>query len=140
MDEEDSSFRPSSDGSSSSPSSSSSSADSVATEREHRSPDTATQKARKETKTQALARVDNRINPNDPLPLLLDANRPSRQSRPEAPDPEGDQTERTASGEGEEETAGVNLDLESLNLLDKAIAPGKLIKGEKIGSGGFKDV
>ncbi|PWN90540.1 kinase-like protein [Acaromyces ingoldii] len=32
------------------------------------------------------------------------------------------------------------LDLESLNLLDKEIAPHKLEKGEKIGSGGFKDV
>ncbi|PWY99554.1 kinase-like protein, partial [Testicularia cyperi] len=32
------------------------------------------------------------------------------------------------------------LDLESLNLVDKEIAPSKLEKLEKIGSGGFKDV
>lgn len=41
-------------------------------------------------------------------------------------------------GDGVDELNG--LDLESLNLTDKEIAPSKLEKLEKIGSGGFKDV
>jgi serine/threonine protein kinase len=60
--------------------------------------------------------------------VLLNSNRPEQPEKPETP-------ERT--GESEPEDV---LDLESLNLLDKEIPAEKLKKGERIGSGGFKDV
>lgn len=93
----------------------------------------ATRRAREETKTQALAKVDTVVPVRVRKPLLLDSHRPSRQPRPEAPDPD-------AQEEDQEEEVIATLDLESLNLQDKAILPEQLVKGEKIGSGGFKDV
>ncbi len=67
-------------------------------------------------------------------PLLL------RSTEKEVQDPQPDTppVQEPQSSEAVDELNG--LDLESLNLLDKEIAPNKLEKMEKIGSGGFKDV
>lgn len=50
--------------------------------------------------------------------------------------PEKPQTPRQSKGDEQEEVNA--LDLESLQLQDKEIAPEKLTKLEKVGSGGFK--
>lgn len=110
-----------------------------------------TRKARRETKTQALAQLDTTI-PSKPSlpPLLLDPHKPKRRSRPEAvlvvdDDSEDEQQHRKEGSPNEEEKAqedeaSVALDLEKLKLQDKAISPDAIVKAEKIGSGGFKDV
>lgn len=113
--------------------------------------------ARRETKTQALAQIDDFVPDNPALPpLLLDPRRPKRQSRPEAT-PVSDDDEELDFGNNtpgnrqhrqndveksskEEEETSIALDLEKLKLQDKAIAPDSIVKAEKIGSGGFKDV
>lgn len=93
--------------------------------------------ARKETKTQALARLSNKRQSYDTesqeKPLLLKSPR-SRAELIHSPRPD------TPPGSGDAQDNDLELDLESLNLLDKEIHPDKLKKGEKIGSGGFKDV
>lgn len=119
------------------------------TEQEGAAPKTIIGKAaRRETKTQALAQVDTFV-PDKPgiPPLLLDPKRPRRQSRPETIVLDGDedheeeeQGETEADKTREEDEASVALDLESLKLQDKAISADSLVKAEKIGSGGFKDV
>jgi hypothetical protein len=63
-----------------------------------------------------------------PRPPLLAASRPRLASeKPDTPE------------ESVEDDVGA-LDLDSLGLVDKAIAADKLKRGDKIGSGGFKDV
>lgn len=121
---------------------------------------------RGETKTQALAQLDTTIPSRPGLPpLLLDPHKPRRQSRPEAHFVGGDDEDDEEEDDGEshpqqqkktkqrrsrakndaektqeEDEASVALDLEKLKLKDKAILPDAIVKAEKIGSGGFKDV
>jgi hypothetical protein len=82
---------------------------------------------RHETKTRALAKVDDTVPTRGPTPVLLNSDRPSQPEKPQTPEQTPEEPEDV-------------LDLESLNLLDKEIPPDKLKKGDKIGSGGFKDV
>lgn len=93
-----------------------------------------TQRARNETKTQALAKLSNKRQSYDPAsqdkPLLMHSKDDLVHS----------EKVDTPPGSGDQQDNDLELDLESLNLLDKEIAPDKLKKGEKIGSGGFKDV
>ena len=91
-------------------------------------------KARNETKTQALKKLSNKSQSYDAetqeKPLLLqDADQLVHSKKVDTP-----------PGSGDKQENDLELDLESLNLLDKEIAPDKLKRGEKIGSGGFKDV
>lgn len=87
----------------------------------------ATARARKETKTQALAAIVSSASSVD-TPLLM---RKDHSSSPEKP--------RTPEYSKHDEQEEVNaLDLESLQLQDKEIAPEKLTRLEKVGSGGFK--
>lgn len=99
--------------------------------------DTTTRTARKETKTQALAKLSNKRQSYDKTsrekPLLLKSPR-SKAQLVHSPRPD------TPPGSGDAQDNDLELDLESLNLLDKEIHPDKLKRGEKIGSGGFKDV
>jgi len=91
-------------------------------------------RAREETKTQALAKVSNKRQSYDHAtqqkPLLLGKHSQHKHT------PKID----TPPGSGDKQDNDLELDLESLNLLDKEIAPDKIKRGEKIGSGGFKDV
>lgn len=90
-------------------------------------------RARNETKTQALAKVSNKRQscaPDTQKPLLLQKHSEHKHT------PKID----TPPGSGDKQDNDLELDLESLNLLDKEIAPDKIRRGEKIGSGGFKDV
>lgn len=93
--------------------------------------------ARKETKTQALAKLSNKRQSYDKAsrdkPLLLKSPG-SKAQLVHSPRP------NTPPGSGDAQDNDLELDLESLNLLDKEIHPDKLKRGEKIGSGGFKDV
>lgn len=82
--------------------------------------------ARAETKTQALNKLPPSAASSD-APLLL-CNHSADLKKPQTPD-------QSKVDEQEEVNA---LDLESLQLQDKEIAPDKLTKLEKIGSGGFK--
>ena len=90
--------------------------------------------ARNETKTQALAKLSNKSQSYDSRsqekPLLLQNQESLVHSK----------KVDTPPGSGDQQDNDLELDLESLNLLDKEIAPDKLKKGGKIGSGGFKDV
>lgn len=99
--------------------------------------DATTRVARKETKTQALAKLSNKRQSYDEesreKPLLLKSPR-SKAQVVHSPRPD------TPPGSGDAQDNDLELDLESLNLLDKEIHPDKLKRGEKIGSGGFKDV
>lgn len=92
-------------------------------------------RARRETKTQALARLSHASQSYDPTsqeePLLQRSHQEELIHSPKV---------NTPPGSGDAQDNDLELDLESLNLLDKEIAPDKLKKGEKIGSGGFKDV
>ena len=91
-------------------------------------------RARNETKTQALAKLSNQSQSYDSAsqekPILLQGQDHLIHSA----------KVDTPPGSGDQQDNDLELDLESLNLLDKEIAPDKLKKGEKIGSGGFKDV
>jgi hypothetical protein len=93
-----------------------------------------TKRARNETKTQALAKLSNKRQSYDAesqeKPILLHSHDDLVHSK----------KVDTPPGSGDQQGNDLELDLESLNLLDKEIAPDKLKKGEKIGSGGFKDV
>lgn len=93
---------------------------------------------RDETKTQALAKLSNKRQSYDKskqeTPLLLGSH-PSKHH-----EVRHSGHVITPPGSGDQQDDTLELDLESLNLLDKEIAPDKLKKGEKIGSGGFKDV
>lgn len=86
--------------------------------------------ARAETKTQAL-RVAETARPrrkSADTPRLMRADHSCSPEKPHS-------VIRTKEDEQEEVNA---LDLESLQLQDKEIAPEKLTKLEKVGSGGFK--
>lgn len=86
--------------------------------------------ARGETKTQALRNLPSLTTINGKTPLLM---RPghSFSASPEKP--------HTLPQSKKDEQEEVNaLDLESLQLQDKEIAPEKLTKLEQVGSGGFK--
>ncbi|GAK65927.1 kinase-like protein [Moesziomyces antarcticus] len=75
-------------------------------------------------------------------PLLLRGRDKGNTSSDKLPTPpltsNNEEAQAPQAGDGVDELNG--LDLESLNLTDKEIAPSKLEKLEKIGSGGFKDV
>lgn len=87
----------------------------------------ATARARKETKTQALAAIVSSAS-SVATPLLMREDHSSSPEKPHTP-------EYSKHDEQEEVNA---LDLESLQLQDKEIAPEKLTRLEKVGSGGFK--
>lgn len=99
--------------------------------------DATTRVARRETKTQALAKLSNKRQSYDKAsrdkPLLLKSDK-SKAKLVHSPRPD------TPPGCGDVQDNDLELDLESLNLLDKEIHPDKLKRGDKIGSGGFKDV
>lgn len=85
--------------------------------------------ARAETKTQALKAIDTHtVASSAETPLLMRSGHSASPEKPHTP-------EHSKVDEQEEVNA---LDLESLQLQDKEIAPEKLIKLEKVGSGGFK--
>ncbi|KAM0792290.1 hypothetical protein ACM66B_004980 [Microbotryomycetes sp. NB124-2] len=87
--------------------------------------------ARAETKMEALrAAASPKPRRGMLTPLLMREGHSPSPEKPKSP-------ERTKEDEQEEVNA---LDLESLQLQDKEIAPEKLTKLEKVGSGGFKDV
>ncbi|KAK4058855.1 hypothetical protein OIO90_000301 [Microbotryomycetes sp. JL221] len=87
--------------------------------------------ARAETKTEALRALPSpKLRRNHLTPLLMREGHSPSPEKPRSP-------ERNKQDEQEEVNA---LDLESLQLQDKEIAPEKLTKLEKVGSGGFKDV
>lgn len=72
--------------------------------------------------------------PHDGKPVLERSDR-VHVSQPHTP-PVSDHSEGVVGVIHEE---GLELDLESLGLEDKEISPEKLVKLEKIGSGGFKE-
>ncbi|KAM0746890.1 kinase-like protein, partial [Meredithblackwellia eburnea MCA 4105] len=86
--------------------------------------------ARGETKTQALKAIPDSAATSCDTPLLMQDGH--------EPDPDKPRTAQHSKADEQEEVNA--LDLESLQLQDKEIAPEKLTKLEKIGSGGFKDV
>ncbi|KAK4053792.1 hypothetical protein OIV83_001448 [Microbotryomycetes sp. JL201] len=87
--------------------------------------------ARAETKTEALrAAASPKPRRGMLTPLLMREGHSPSPEKPKSP-------QQTKEDEQEEVNA---LDLESLQLQDKEIAPEKLTKLEKVGSGGFKDV
>ena len=89
-----------------------------------------TETVKDETRTRALGAAATVRNRNGSAPLLM---RHGHSSSPEKP--------RTARQSKKDEQEEVNaLDLESLQLQDKEIQWDKLVKLEKVGSGGFKDV
>ncbi|KDE08080.1 TKL protein kinase, variant [Microbotryum lychnidis-dioicae p1A1 Lamole] len=97
---------------------------------------TSTETARAETKSQALRRaVTVSVASNAETPLLM---RQGHSRSPDKPHSRGRSRAAAALNDITEEING--LDLESLQLQDKEIAPEKLTKLEKVGSGGFKDV
>lgn len=76
--------------------------------------------------------------PHDGKPVLERSDR-VHVSQPRTPPISGQlESLGNAKHRGEEEE-GLEIDLESLGLEDKEIPPEKLIKLEKIGSGGFKE-
>ncbi|KAL8293119.1 hypothetical protein RQP46_000813 [Phenoliferia psychrophenolica] len=86
--------------------------------------------ARGETKTQALNALPPTSATDLATPLLMQSHH--------SPDPNKVRTPEVSKADEQEEVNA--LDLESLQLQDKAIMPEKLTRLEKIGSGGFKDV
>lgn len=82
------------------------------------------------TKTAALRAIESSPRSGNKTPLLMRGEHLSSPGKPHTP-------EHSKGDEQEEVNA---LDLESLQLQDKEIQPDKLIRLEKIGSGGFKDV
>ncbi|KZV87379.1 kinase-like protein [Exidia glandulosa HHB12029] len=76
-------------------------------------------------------------NGKGPTPVLL-RDKYAHTDEPRTP-PVSD-SERAKTIGGHKEEGELELDLESLGLEDREIPPDKLVKLEKIGSGGFKDV
>lgn len=90
-------------------------------------------KGKNETKTQALkAAAPVSVASSVEVPLLM------RRDHPSSPSSNKPISDDEPHQDSQEEVNA--LDLESLQLQDKEIAPEKLTKLEKIGSGGFKDV